>query len=124
HLAGSFRLMDPDLEAKLIAEHPYILLWFLRGAILMQREGPRIPARVRADLQIQEDNIEQHLRSCCLQDWDEGRLYSSGDYVNVPDPDEPETATGLMYVCSGDEIKGAHPLQHPEIWLYQGRKGI
>lgn len=128
HLAEFFRLMDPDLEAKLTAEHAYIILWFLRGAILMQREGPRIPARVRADLddlQLQEDNIEQYLRACCLQDWDSERdNYSTGDFVNLPDPDEPDSAVGLMYACEGNPTAGVSPLDDAEAWRYQGRKGL
>lgn len=126
HLAHCFRLMDPNLEEKLAKQHPLILLWYLRGAILMQREGPRVPARVRADLddlQLQEDNIEQHLRTCCLQDWDSDRIYSAGDYVNVPDPDQPN-AIGFMYACDSVSIKGESPLSDLSNWRYQGRKGI
>lgn len=125
HLAPWFRPMDPDLEKRLAAQRELILLWYLRGAILMQREGPSIPARVRADLddlQLQEDHIEQHLRTCCLLDWDPDRDYGEGDQVNVPDPD---AHVGQVFTSLIRDNRGQHPLREgSSAWEYRGRSGI
>lgn len=128
HLAHCFRLMNPDLEARFAALRPYILLWFLRGAILMQREGPNMPAKVRADLdslQLQEDHLEQHLQTCCLQDWDPDRQYGEGDQVNVPDPDQPGDI-GHVYTSVRHDNLGHNPEHDASapFWRYVGRSGI
>lgn len=126
HLSDWFRPMDPDLEKRLAAQRSLILLWYLRGAILMQREGPAIPLRVRAgldDLQLQEDHIEQHLRTCCLLDWDPDRTYDDGDQINLPDPDGN---VGLVFTSVLKDNKGNHPThsEGADAWEYRGRNGI
>jgi putative DNA primase/helicase len=126
HLAPWFRQVDPDLEKQFQAMRSLILLWYLRGAILMQREGPNIPARVKAEMderQLQEDHIEQHLRTCCLLDWDPDREYGEGDQVNLPDPDGH---IGQVFTSVTWDNRGNHPLNAggSDAWEYVGRSGI
>ncbi|MGD0585568.1 MAG: hypothetical protein ABSA86_07300 [Oryzomonas sp.] len=124
HNAQWFRPMNPDLERSFNGMLPHILLWFIRGAILMQREGPNIPPQVRADLedlQLKEDNIEQYLRACCLLDWNPDRVYGADDRVNCPDPDSPDKP-GRMYVSLREGNKGIHPEHDHDqgAWRYDG----
>lgn len=123
HNAQWFRPKDGGLEARIAKGHQYILLWLIRGALLAQRDGVAIPAKIRADmeqLQVLEDNLEQFLRGCCLQDYDPDRAYETGDLVNRPHPDDPEHGEGRMYAARGEVEPGEDPADHHEKWSYQG----
>lgn len=129
HLAPYFRLVDPDLEKRFHVMRSIILLWYLRGAILMQQEGPNIPARVRADMderQLLEDNLEQFLRTNCLQDFDPDREYNEGEQTNIPDEEQPGSLPGLLFISRADSNKGHPPVLNGDdpYWKYGGPHGI
>ena len=123
HNAQWFRPKDGALEGRIAKGHEYVLLWLLRGALLAQRDGVAVPAKIRADmeeLQVLEDNLEQFLRSCCLQDYDPERGYEQGDLVNQPDSKDPEHGLGRMFSAKRTVEPGEGPDDVPDAWSYQG----
>jgi putative DNA primase/helicase len=124
HNAKWFRPIDHDLEKKIQKGKEYILLWFLRGALLAQRDGIAIPAKLRADMegqQILEDNLEQFLRYCTLQHWDPDLAYAKGDLVNRRDPQNPEKGLGVMYEAREATEPGDDPADAAAgKWIYKG----
>jgi putative DNA primase/helicase len=124
HNAKWFRPKDADLETRLSKGREYVLLWLIRGALLAQRDGVAIPAKIRADmedLQVLEDNLEQFLRTCCLHDYDPQRSYEKGDLVNLPDPADPEHGLGKMYIANVDIDPGENPEDYAAgKWSYRG----
>lgn len=127
HNSQWFRAMDTTLDARFNAMHPYILLWYIRGAILMQREGPNIPPQVRADLedlQFQEDPLQQYILTCCLLEWDPDREYGEGDHANLQDPDKPNKGFGRMYKSLHDSNKSNRPERGDLGWWVPAGTGI
>jgi len=126
HLAQWFRPIDKELKKRLDVGHQYILLWLIRGAMLVQRDGLEVPDKLRADmenLQLLEDNLEQYLRNGCLQDWDPDRIYEEGDLVNVKDTVHPNKNLGRVFVSRRDQVLddlGKDPESSPELWSHQG----
>lgn len=122
HNADRFRQRDNGLNDRLMEGLPYILLWLIRGALLVQRDGLQLPDRLRGGmegLQLLEDHLEQFLRGCCLQEFDPEKTdYESGDLVNVKDPDQPEKMPGRMYVAAADNPQGQPG--DSDGWRYQG----
>ncbi len=60
---------DPKLPAKLADEAPGILAWAVRGCLEWQREGLRLPERVRAatkDYRVSQDHLGRFLAECCV----------------------------------------------------------
>jgi putative DNA primase/helicase len=124
HNSKWFRPIDHGLGDRLQKGKPHILLWFLRGALLAQRDGVAVPAKLRADMDVQqllEDQLEQFLRGSCLQNYDPERCYESGEMVNLPCPKDPEKGQGTMYSAKVDIKPGESPADHASgKWSYQG----
>lgn len=123
HNAQWFRAKDEGLGKRINKGLEYVLLWLLRGALLAQRDGVPIPAKIRADmeeLQVLEDNIEQYLRNCTLQDWDPERAYEPGDLVNRVDPKDPKRSVGRSYSPRVPVEPGMDPAERYDMWIDQG----
>ena len=123
HNAQWFRAKDEGLEKRINKGLEYVLLWLLRGALLAQRDGVPVPAKIRADmeeLQVLEDNIEQYLRNCTLQDYDPEREYEQGDLVNRRHVEDPDHGEGRTYSAVKSVPSGMDPDAHPELWSDQG----
>ena len=123
HNAQWFRQKDETIERRIDKGLEYVLLWLLRGALLAQRDGVVVPAKIRADmeeLQVLEDNIEQYLRCCTLQDYDPEREYEQGDLVNRRALVDPDKGEGRAYSAVKAVPAGMDPDTHPELWSDQG----
>jgi len=124
HNAKWFRPIDHKLEEKIDKGKEYILLWVLRGALLAQRDGISVPAKLRADMesqQILEDYLEQFLRYCCLQEWNPETAYESGALVNRRAAENPEHGLGIMHEAKVDTDPGDDPLDlSAGKWIYKG----
>ncbi len=62
---------DPNLPAKLAAEGPGILAWAIRGCLKWQRDGLRVPDRVKAataDYRTSQDHLGRFIAESCVVD--------------------------------------------------------
>jgi len=62
-----------DLPAKLAAEAPGILAWAIQGCLEWQRDGLRIPRRVKAataQYRASQDHVGRFMAECCTVDPD------------------------------------------------------
>lgn len=69
--AHYFRKKDGDLKKKLRAEKEGILAWLVRGCLLWQQEGLRIPDSIRAaveEIGLREDYVQQFLDAVCTRE--------------------------------------------------------
>lgn len=66
--AHLFRQKDPDLKKKLLAEKEGILAWLMRGCLLWQHDGLKIPDSIRAaveEVRRKEDHVQLFIDSVC-----------------------------------------------------------